>query len=163
MKKWMPLQPAYAPRYSDTERVLAMQMERDKCTREQAIETLQRYEDNSTYWKNDLYQVQKRIFFNDAFQQDMVHLNIRRVDGAAIFDWRHRQLIKNELVGEECEAFEIYPAESRLVDTSNKYHLWCFVHPNVRIPVQIDGGRGRDVEENEIRSPAGERQRRIMK
>jgi len=28
------------------------------------------------------------------------------------------------IVGEEHEAFEVYPAESRLVDTANQYHLW---------------------------------------
>lgn len=48
-------------------------------------------------------------------------------------DWREFQRIKSELVGPEREAFELYPAEARLVDTSNEYHL--FVAPlGVRIP-----------------------------
>ena len=90
---------------------------------------------------------------------EMVHLNIRRIDGAAIFDWRHRQFIKNELVGPECEAFEVYPAESRLVDTSNKYHLWAFTDPEIRLPVGISEDDQRDVVEHEVKGPAGLRQR----
>ena len=77
-----------------------------------------------------------------------------------MFDWRHRQLIKNQLLGEECEAVEIYPAESRLNDTSNKYHLWGFTDPNIRLPF---GMQKRDVVDEEVRLPAGHRQRRIRK
>ncbi len=54
-----------------------------------------------------------------------VHLSIRRVDRSPIRDWRHMQQIKNEILGPEAEAVELYPAESRLVDTANQYHLWC--------------------------------------
>src|SRR5215831_4110917 len=60
---------------------------------------------NSEYWLNDLYQVTKRQ------EGEYVHINIRRRDGAAIMrDWRHFQAIKNQLVGEDCEAVELYPA-----------------------------------------------------
>ena len=56
-------------------------------------------------WVNDLYQVQKRYH-----EHDVIHLNIRRRDGAAMIrDWRHFQLIKNQLMGPECEAVELYP------------------------------------------------------
>jgi hypothetical protein len=55
-----------------------------------------------------------------------VHLTIRSTDGAPRHDWRDFQRIKNELVGEEAEAVQLYPAESRLVDTANHYHLWVF-------------------------------------
>ena len=41
-------------------------------------------------------------------------------------DWRHFQRIKNELCGPEREAIELYPAESRLVDTNNQFHLFVF-------------------------------------
>lgn len=53
-------------------------------------------------------------------------LSIKRIDMREIHDWRDLQRIKNELVGEEAEAVELYPAESRLVDTSNQYHLFAF-------------------------------------
>lgn len=35
------------------------------------------------------------------------------------------QRIKNELLGDEYEACELYPAESRLVDGANQFHLWA--------------------------------------
>jgi hypothetical protein len=58
----------------------------------------------------------------------VIWLSIKRQDRRAIHDWRDLQRIKNELVGPEVEAVELYPSESRLVDTSNQYHLWCFVN-----------------------------------
>lgn len=56
------------------------------------------------------------------------HLSIKRIDKDAIGSERFRdfQRIKNELVGDEHEGMELYPAESRLVDASNQYHLWVF-------------------------------------
>jgi hypothetical protein len=163
--KWKPLQPAELPPLDLNDPVhryfIEQQMADGNCSREHAIKKLLAYEADCRYWRNDLYQVQVRYFHNEAFKSDMVHINIRRLDGAAIFDWRHRQLIKNQLVGPECEAFEIYPAESRLVDTSNKYHLWAFIDPTIRLPVGIDGEQGRDVITSEVRFPAGARQRGI--
>ena len=41
-----------------------------------------------------------------------------------LHDWRDLQRIKNELIGRDREAVELYPAEARLVDTSNQYHLF---------------------------------------
>lgn len=54
------------------------------------------------------------------------HLSIKTNDRSAAHDWRDYQRIKNEIVGHEFEAVELYPAESRLVDNANQYHLWCF-------------------------------------
>ena len=62
-----------------------------------------------------------------------VHLSIKDHGRSAKHDWRDFQRIKNELVGPEFEAIEIYPAESRLVDGANQYHLWVF--ESWRIPV----------------------------
>ena len=53
-----------------------------------------------------------------------MHLSIKRHDKAAVHDWRHLQRIKNELVGPEREAIELYPRESRLMDSANSYHLY---------------------------------------
>ena len=61
-----------------------------------------------------------------------VHLTIRSVDGSTRHDWRDFQRIKNELVDPEAEAVELFPAESRLVDTANHYHVWVF--PTYRFP-----------------------------
>lgn len=64
----------------------------------------------------------------------MVHLSIKRRDKAPIHDWRDLQEIKNMLVGPEHEAVELYPAATRVVDTSNQYHLWVFRDPAHRFP-----------------------------
>lgn len=55
-----------------------------------------------------------------------VHLSIKDHDRSTRHDWRDFQRIKNEIVGPEYEAVEVYPAESRLVDTCNQYHLFVF-------------------------------------
>ena len=52
---------------------------------------------------------------------DMFWLSIKRRDRAPVHDWRELQQIKNMIVGDEHEGFEVYPAESRLVDTANQY------------------------------------------
>lgn len=52
-------------------------------------------------------------------------ITVQRRDAGHIRDWRDMQRIKNELLGPEREAVELYPAESRLVDTRNTYHLWA--------------------------------------
>lgn len=60
------------------------------------------------------------------------HLSIRRNDRRVIRDWRHFQRIKSELIGPDAEALELYPAESRLIDEANQFHLW--VVEGVRLP-----------------------------
>jgi len=89
----------------------------------------------------------ERIYLNNVFQVNvqelpdqgagwppMVHLSIKRRDKKQIHDWRIFQQIKNMLVGTENEAVELYPAESRLVDTANQYHLWALADPAARFP-----------------------------
>jgi len=56
--------------------------------------------------------------------QDQFWLSFKNRDRSAHHDWRDIQRMKNELVGPEREAFEIYPAESRLHDTADQFHLW---------------------------------------
>jgi hypothetical protein len=77
-------------------------------------------------FKNNLYTVLVRRMEPRSGFPPMVHLSFRRNDRKTCVDWRHKQYIKNEICGEECEAVEVFPAESRLVDTSNQYHLWVF-------------------------------------
>lgn len=83
-------------------------------------------------WLNEIYQVNVRR------SESMVHLSIKRRDKAPVTDWRHKQQIKNQLVGAECEGIELYPAESRLVDTANQYHIFVHTNPAIRIPVGWD-------------------------
>jgi hypothetical protein len=94
-------------------------------------------------WTNDIYFVSVRRWPDDPVfgsRGGMVQIGINSHDGKARHDWRDMQGIKNQIAGEECEAFELYPAESRLIDPSNYYTLWCF--PGVkRLKVGVDQGR----------------------
>jgi hypothetical protein len=120
--------------------------------REEALALLQRDHVKSRYFVNDLYQVQVATCGREG---SMLHLNIRRRDGGMFKDWRHFQEIKNQIAGPECEAVEIYPAESRKVDTTNKWHLWV-LPPGVKLDL---GWGERDVSYAENRDVPGMRQR----
>lgn len=113
---------SFAARHGLSEEVAASQIER---LRAQSI------------YMNDLYQVNVdvvRVPFGEE-TGDMFWLSIKRRDRTMVHDWRELQQIKNMIVGDEHEGFEVYPAEPRLVDTANQYHLWVFVEPAVRLPV----------------------------
>jgi len=84
---------------------------------------------------NDTYQVSTRGFRLPDFGGDWVHLSIKRIDREAIRDWRDLQEIKNQLVGEENEGIELFPAESRRVDTANQYHLFVLKKKGQKIPI----------------------------
>ena len=97
----------------------------------------------ASIWLNNLYEVEVREHHPDKTWPDMLWLSIKRIDKEAIHDWRHLQEIKNEIVGPECEAVELYPAESRVVDGANQYHLWVFKSPKARWPFgMFTGGKG---------------------
>lgn len=89
---------------------------------------------NAECYMNDKYQVnlyryEKADFMviDRTLKGKMIYLSIKRLDKKSIHDWRDLQEIKNQLTSPEQEAVEIYPAESRKVDTANQYHL--FVYP----------------------------------
>jgi hypothetical protein len=126
-------------------------------TRDVAAEQIGRLRRQSVH-VNDRYQVNtERVVapFGDH-AGDVLWLSIRRRDRATIHDWRELQEIKNRIVGPENEGFEIYPAESRLVDTANQFHLWVFVDRRVRLPV---GFTSRMVGGPEAAHACGARQR----
>jgi hypothetical protein len=54
--------------------------------------------------------------------------------------WRDFQRIKDELCGPEMEGVELYPARSRLVDTSNQFHIWVIMDPTWQWPFGFEGG-----------------------
>jgi len=94
-------------------------------------------------WENDIYQVTVRRWSKDPVfgtNGGMIQIGINAHAGTARHDWREFQGIKNQIAGPECEAFELYPAESRLLDPSNYYTLWCF--PGLKqIKVGVNQGR----------------------
>lgn len=131
-----------------TEELITAWMQALDCGREEAIERMAVEAASTERWINDLYQVEVRNYDND-----IVQINIRRRDGNVIFrDWRH------------FEAIELYPAESRLVDTSNKYHLWGSRDQSFRFPfgwterdVRSEGGAGAGLRQRPITSSKQER------
>lgn len=105
-------------------------------------------------WANDRYVV----IVERSNIGTVEHLSIRRSDRKAARDWRDFQRIKNELAGPEAEAVELFPAESRLVDGANQYHLWC-APPGERVPIGWHGSRS--VSNNDTLPDVGGRQRPI--
>ena len=64
---------------------------------------------------------------HDDFFEGTTWLSIRINNGDDyLCDWREFQQIKNDLCGEAYCGIEIYPPESRMVDTVNVFHLWVF-------------------------------------
>ena len=73
-------------------------------------------------WRNNLYCVQ--VYEMNSVWGQIVHLGIKRCDGEPVHSWPHFQRIKDELVGVERVAVEVYPARSQLVDDAHMYWLW---------------------------------------
>lgn len=145
-----PFQPAKMPKaYFDIINI----METQNVSSEVAHEIAAKFRKEKVFL-NDLYQV--NVAEVVIFDLPGVHLSIKRRDREIIHDWRHLQQIKNMLVGEECEGFELYPAESRLTDEANQYHLWCFKSDKARIPV---GNTARFVSGPEEAAKHGAKQR----
>jgi hypothetical protein len=62
--------------------------------------------------------------------------------------------IRDEIVGPEHDAVELYPRRSREVDRVNHYHLWIVASDKCGFPFGFS--RGRDVRRE---APAGYKQR----
>lgn len=107
------------------------------CTPEQAKAQFEEAKKDTIYL-NSRYQVNVRQ--NQVpesligMQPRIIHLSIKRLDKGTFIPWRDKQRIKNEILGPEIEAVELFPAESRLVDTANQYHLWCIAEPGYKFP-----------------------------
>jgi hypothetical protein len=83
-------------------------------------------------FRNSRYQV--TVYIREEVQPfgTVAHLSFKVHDKQAHHDWRDMQRIKNEICGPECDAVEVFPAESKLVDAANQYHL--FVFQEFRLP-----------------------------
>jgi len=86
------------------------------------------------------------LFVNDRYEVirervgPLWHLSIKPL-GRAQRSWHEYQQIKNELVGAEHEGVELFPAEGRLVDTADQYHLWVVADPAYRFPFGYETSR----------------------
>lgn len=102
-------------------------------------------------WSNDTY------FTHAVSHNGAVHwLSIRRHDWKPVLDWRDKQAIKNQIAGPECEAAELYPAESRLVDTCNWAHLIC-LPPGEKFPFGWTKGKQTEDCAREAQRPLTQR------
>ena len=109
-------------------------------------------------WVNSRYQVEVHRNEVDVKGFPKMHwLSIKRLDKEAIHDWRDLQRIKNDLIGPEHEGMEVYPAESRLVDSSNQYHLWVLAKEGVGFPL---GFGERFISEGGVETGAGKSRQR---
>lgn len=94
-------------------------------------------------YRNSKYQCFKRVYKSkEDGKINLVWLSVKRNDKEAIHDWRDLQEIKNQILGPQCEAVELYPAESRVVDGANQFHLWGVDDPNFRFPFGFKEGEG---------------------
>ena len=152
-RHWEPLE--RATKFSRRKEVVEETMRHYGITFEVAAAMLDREEADTLFFVNRLYQVSLNTC---GPENDMLHICVRRRDGGAIFDWRHMQEVKNQLAGPEREGFQLFPAESRKVDTSNKYHL--FVLPEGARFSGI-GWENREVSYDENRDVPGLRQRAL--
>lgn len=107
-------------------------------------------------YANSKFHVHVRFLDGAGKSEGWLHLSIRHNDRRPVRDWRQFQRIKNELAGEEREALELYPAETRLVDEANSYHLWV-MPAGQKVPVGWDVGRMTMTSEEA--NQAGARQR----
>lgn len=89
-------------------------------------------EDFEYVYRNSRFQVHATQLPNG-----LLWLSIKNVDRTARHDWRDLQRVKNEVAGPEREAVELYPAESRLHDTANQFHLWVMPEGE-RVPFGFD-------------------------
>lgn len=137
-------QPAWTPFHSATLPPVDMDMLRDQARAtgmpiEALLDVYEETVKTNRIFMNSRYQVNVREC--EAVEgPPMLHLSIKRLDKGVVHDWRELQRVKNEIVGPEREALEIYPAESRRVDSANQYHLWVLPE-GVRVPFGFDGGR----------------------
>lgn len=71
------------------------------------------------FYKNSIYSVQVYKKKNDS-----ILLGIRRHDQKPSCPWKHKQAIKNHILGDEAWAIETFPPVSKLTDQANMYWIW---------------------------------------
>ncbi len=104
-------------------------------------------------FQNNKYMVFIRTTVSNGFQvagedgkprpMDIAHLTIMRVDKSTKeISWIDKQKIKNEILGPEFEAVEIFPAERRRLKEIKSYHcyMWAFEGGST-IPVGLEPRR----------------------
>jgi hypothetical protein len=99
-------------------------------------------------WLNDIHVVHATLREDGSVRR----LSIRRLDWAAATDWREKQEIKNHICGPDIEAVELFPADSRVVDTQNWFHLWV-LPPGESFSFGFKDGRKSDERHYDVQRP----------
>ena len=104
-------------------------------------------EKTAEIWENLIYQahVHRNQYANDMvhaeeLQDKCGYISLKRKDKRPINSWQDVQTIKNRLFGIEREAIQIFPAESRMVNIANQYHIFVFPEGYI-IPFGYNDGR----------------------
>ncbi len=68
------------------------------------------------------------------------HSNDKQTDGEIGCGWQMKQWIKNDICGDDWEGVELFPAEYRMMNTANEYHLFCYPF---ELPIGHDDNNGK--------------------
>lgn len=106
---------------------------------------------DGSVWRNRWYKCLARSFPHGFPIDDSMYmvLGITHVTETSHHDWRDFQRIKNDICGPEWEGLELYPAESRLVDPSNRFYLWCVPKGVIQWGLKVEGRRVWDFERSQ--------------
>ena len=98
--------------------------------------------ENEQWYSNTLYSATVEKRKNDEMGLEVIQISFKRHDRKTDenISWQHKQWIKNDICGAEAEGLELFPAESRLLNTANQYHIWVLGN-NERLPFGYDTGR----------------------
>lgn len=107
---------------------------------DRSVASLMAHEQRVEHYRNHVYHVCLDRESEHGLGEGIVvwHLSFKRHDRRAVHDWRKVQEIKTAICGPDVEAVELYPAEARVVDTANQYHLWAF--PGQKLPFGFPSG-----------------------
>jgi hypothetical protein len=105
------------------------------------VETLTDQTGKYEVWENDRYYLSVRRYAKGFFLKNSPYIviGISNDDESAHHDFRDFQAIKNDIAGRDWEGIELYPAESRLKDPSNRFYLYCV--PKGLLKFGLPGGR----------------------
>jgi hypothetical protein len=83
-------------------------------------------------WQNDIYRVHVTPILDDPIVTAC--LSVKRLDDKKLRSWADLQASGPTSSFLMVEAYEVFPAESRLSDRGNLYHLWVLKAGTVCIP-----------------------------
>ena len=97
--------------------------------------------------KTEVYYVNDKYTAIMTEQENTIWLSIKNHDRTTDIPWQHKQWIKNDICGEEAEGVELFPAQSRMWNTANQYHIFV-MKDKERVPVGFDFGGAVEMKES---------------